>query len=114
MNRSHTSTFLTKLFLISGILWFVIIDALIVLIYRKNPGHSSFVSPLDVFVTCVIAFTPLWVGMQGFFLVKNLMLVAHETDVAALKKLAQLFSFGIIAAYGALISLMVLLRNLRS
>jgi hypothetical protein len=104
---------MTKLFLISGIVWFLLIDVLIFAIYRKNGGRSLSVHPTDVYTTCIIVGAPLLVGMQGFFSVRKLMTGRQQTDLMTLKKLAHLFSFGIIAAYGALISLMVFLESLR-
>ena len=112
MIRTETSGFLTKLFMVSGVVAFVLIDAVMLFAFWKNPRSSLFVTQLDVYLTCVIASAPLYAGVRGFFIVKKLMLSPNENNTNALKTLTHLFSLGIIAAYWSVVAVLMLMLKL--
>jgi hypothetical protein len=113
MSQNNRAAFLTKMFLIGGVVAFALIDVVIFVYFHRNAGRFLSFGPLDVYVLCFVASMPLFVGIRGYFLVTNLMLTSNESDMKTLKTISHLFSFGIIAAYGPLVFVMALLLNLR-
>lgn len=112
MNQNSATPFLTKMYMTLGAMECVLLGAVVIVLFQRYRGSTLTIGPLDVLVSCGLVFTPLLVGIEGFFRTKKLLRSANETQKKALTRVASLFSVGIAAAYMPLLGFILVWQKL--
>jgi hypothetical protein len=108
MNRNNSGPFVTKLLMIGALAEFVVVEVLLVVIFRKNPNPYLRLGLVSVYTTCLMVSIPAAAGMRGYFIVRKLQLPASDGEMMALR-LSRLFLSGVVGAYTALILIVEIL-----